>query len=299
MPELMNTKEVAEYLRIKERKVYDLVRARDIPCTRVTGKWLFPKHLVDRWLIEGMASVSSSAVSLVTAPVHPPVITGSQDPLLDWAVRESCCELALMSCGSLDGLERFASDEALACGLHVLDPASGSYNIPAVRQAGNVVDAVLIEWAWREQGLIVAPGNPLGLGGVRDLEAKGARVALRQEGAGSQILFEHLLAEAGIGPVGLETLPGAARTESDLALAVCEGKADAGLAVAAAARAARLGFVPLTRERFDLLVCRRDYFEDPFQQLLAFAGSPAFAARAKELGGYDVASLGRVIWNGG
>ena len=298
MTELMNTKEVAKYLRIKERKVYDLVRAREIPCTRVTGKWLFPKYLVDQWLIDGMASVTTHASQPMTSRTHPAVITGSHDPLLDWAVRESGCDLALLSCGSLDGLERFALDEALACGLHVRDAASGSYNVVAVRQAGNVSDAVLIEWARREQGLIVAPGNPLGLGSARDLLAKGVRVVLRQDGAGSRILFEHLLAEAGLELDGLQTLPGAARTESDLALAICEGKADTGLAVAAAARAARLDFVPLTQERFDLLVRRRAYFDDPFQKLLAFARSPALCARAQEMGGYDVAGLGRIAWNG-
>ena len=83
MSELMTTAEVAEYLRIKERKVYDLVRQGEIPCSRKAGKWLFPKTLIDRWVLQG---VRASAVAMGPAPA---IIAGSHDPLLDWAVRVS------------------------------------------------------------------------------------------------------------------------------------------------------------------------------------------------------------------
>ena len=83
MSELMTTREVADYLRIKERKVYDLVRQGNIPCSRRAGKWLFPKALIDRWVLQG---VRSTDIALAPAPA---IIAGSHDPLLDWAVRES------------------------------------------------------------------------------------------------------------------------------------------------------------------------------------------------------------------
>lgn len=292
MAELMNTREVAEYLRLKERKIYDLVHKRRIPCTRVTGKWLFPKRQVDAWLAEG--TVLPKETGGQVRPV-PPVIAGSHDPLLDWCVRESGCGLALLAGGSLDGLRRFAEGEAMVCALHVLDPASGEYNLPVVETLG--ADVVLVEWARREQGLVVAPGNPLAIRGIRDLARPGVRVVLRQQGAGSRILFDHLLAQAGIAAEKLTVLERPARSETDLGQAVSESRADAGLAVAAAARAFRLDFVPLWQERCDLLVRRRDYFEPPVQALLAFAGTAAFACRAAEMGGYDVAATGRIVWN--
>ncbi len=292
MTDLMNTHEVAEYLRIKERKVYDLVRIGKIPCTRVTGKWLFPKALIDRWLAEGTGPDASSA----TAP--PPVVAGSHDPLLDWALRESACGLAMLGGGSLDGLRRLAEGDAAISGLHVLDAATAEYNVPAVKAAVAGLDVVLIEWAWREQGLVLARGNPLGITGLTDLKTKKARVVLRQEEAGSRILFTQLLGREGLSLKDLKTLAQPVLSETDLGLAVQEGKADAGLAVADAARQYRLDFIALHRERYDLLIRRRAYFEEPFQALLAFTRTGAFHDRAGEMAGYDISGLGRVVYNG-
>ncbi len=294
--DLMNTREVAEYLRIKERKVYALVREKRIPCTRVTGKWLFPRHLIDLWVAQGTRFPNPRE-----AVAAPPVVVGSHDPLLEWCLRESGCELAMMSGGSLDGLKRLTAGDAVMCGLHVFDAGAGTggaYNVAVVRDSCSGLGMVLIEWAWRQQGLVLAPGNPLGIASLRDLRDRKARVVARQHEAGSQLLFEHLLGEAGLKPGDLTMLDHRALSETDLGLAVLEGKADAGLAVAAVARQLRLDFVPLHRERYDLLVRRRDYFEDPVQKLLAFARTPAFQTRAAEMGGYDVGGLGRVTYNG-
>ncbi len=290
----MTTKEVAAYLRIKERKVYDLVQGGDIPCTRVTGKWLFPKHLVDLWIARGTRF--PHMVAELARP-SPPIVVGSHDPLLEWALRESACDLALLPGGSLDGLERFGRGEAMLCGLHVMDADSGDYNTHAVTEATSGLDAVMIAWAVREQGLVLAPGNPLGISGVADLKAQKARVALRQPEAGSRILFNHLIAEAGIRLGDLDTLAEPLRGETDLALAVLEGKADAGIAVRAVAAQYRLDFVPLHSERYDLLLRRRDYFEPPVQALLAFTRTEAFLTRAREMPGYDVGDLGHVRFN--
>ena len=297
---LMTTHEVAEYLRIKERKVYDLVREKKIPCTRVTGKWLFPQHLIDAWLADSGSAGPQASGHQAPGPqtTPPPVVAGSHDPLLEWALRESGCGLAMLSGGSLDGVKRLVAGEALVAGLHVFDAESGDYNVPAVAVAGAGLGVVLIEWAWREQGLVLAPGNPLGIASVADLAGKKARVVTRQEGAGSQILLTHLLGEAGLDENAIATTDSPALNETDLGLAVREGKADAGLAVAAVADQYGLDFVPLRRERYDLLVRRRDYFAEPFQALLAFARTKAFEARAGEMAGYDVGGLGRVRFNG-
>jgi excisionase family DNA binding protein len=291
----MNTREVAEYLRIKERKVYDLVRQKRIPCTRVTGKWLFPRHLVDLWVADG-TNVPAAARGLHPAP--PPVMVGSHDPLLDWCLRESGCELAMLPGGSLDGLRRLAAGEAVMCGLHVFDAAADEYNVSVVSRTCQGLDVVLVEWCWRDQGLVLAPGNPLAVMTLQDIAAKQARVVTRQHEAGSQLLFVHLLAEAGMGLGDIDTVEPPARSETDVGLAVLEDKADAGLAIAAIAHQFRLEFLPLHRERFDLLVRRREYFEPPFQKILAFARSPAFRSRAEEMAGYDVSGMGRVVHNG-
>ncbi|HIC29336.1 MAG TPA: helix-turn-helix domain-containing protein, partial [Rhodospirillales bacterium] len=150
LSQLMTTREVAEYLRIKERKVYDLVREKRVPCTRVTGKWLFPKHLIDHWLATGTEFPDRVAAA---AEATPSVCAGSHDPLLEWSLRESGCELAMMPGGSLDGLDRLAKGEAMVAGLHVYEPDTNTYNQAVVADACKGLDVVVIEWAWRRQGL--------------------------------------------------------------------------------------------------------------------------------------------------
>ncbi len=289
-PELMTTREVADYLRIKERRLYELVRRREIPCTRVTGKWLFPKPLIDLWLARNLEGAAPPA-----AP--PPVIAGSADPLLDWAVRESGCGLALLPGGSLDGLKRFAEGAALAAGLHVYEPARADWNRPAVEAACAGRPVVLIEWAKRRQGLVVAAGNPLAVERVADLGRGDLRWVARQAEAGAQLLLAHLLGAAGLDIARL-TPAATVRSELEVGLAVLEGRADVGLAIEAVARSLKLDFVPLMEERYDLLLGRRDFFEPPLQTLFAFARTPAFAERARAMGGYDPAGLGRVHFNG-
>jgi excisionase family DNA binding protein len=292
MHDFMTTREVADYLRIKERRVYELVRRRAIPCTRVTGKWLFPRTLIDVWLAESAAGQGAARVQA------PPVVAGSHDPLLDWAVRESDCGLALLPGGSLDGLKRFAEGEAQVAGLHVYDAETEGFNVQAVTGTLPPAGLVLIEWAWRSQGLVVAAGNPKGLAGLKDLARGRVIVARRQEAAGSRLLLAQLLEREGLGLEDLNFTAETARSETDLGLAILEGRAEAGLAVEAAARTLKLDFVPLMRERYDLLLRRRDYFEAPVQALLAFARGTAFRTRAGQMGGYDVSGLGRVHLNG-
>jgi excisionase family DNA binding protein len=289
--ELMTVKEVAAYLRMKERKVYDLVARRAIPASRVGGKWLFPKSLVDAWLMEQVEGAPSRGLG-----PPPDILAGSHDPLLEWAVRESGAALPLLLDGSVSGADRVAARGAAACGMHILDPPTGTYNVPFVKARLGREPLVLVEWAKREQGLILAPGNPKGVAGIADLPR--LRLAVRQREAGSYLLLQHLLESEGLpGSVILSAGP-PLRTETDVALAIAEGRADAGLGIAAVARQLRLDFLPLRQERFDLLVWRRSWFEPPFQRFLAFAATKAFRDHAAGLAGYDLSGMGTVWWNG-
>lgn len=290
MNELMTTAEVAAYLRLKQRKIYELVRAKRIPCSRVTGKLLFPKQAIDAWVsrhTEFAAGGSQAA---------PPIVAGSHDPLLEWALRESGCELAMLTGGSEDGLKRLAAGQAVAAGIHIVDFATGDYNVPALRGDGAFADVVLIEWAQRQQGLVIAAGHHR-VAGIADVIKKRLRVIARQEGAGAQSLLRYLLQRERLVYEKLTLVPAPALTETDLAAAVHDGKADCGIAIEAVARRFRLGFIPLQIERFDLAMRRRDYFEPSIQRLLGFARSAACVARAAELGGYDISKCGRVTLN--
>jgi putative molybdopterin biosynthesis protein len=291
MPELLTTDEAAGYLRLSERKLYELVANGAVPCTKVTGKWLFPKAALDRWLAAGYAGPAA----FVQAPA-PPIVGGSHDPLLEWTLRESGSRLASLPEGSEAGLQRLARGEVVAAAIHLhrLDGDDDSANIDAIANAAGLHDAVLIAFARREQGLVVAADNPLGLSDIASIAAKRARLARRPQGAGAQLLLLALVAQAGLALDALVTVKPIAPTGLDIAQAVRAGRADCGIATRSVAVAAGLGFVPLTWERFDLAMRQRDYFLRPLQALCALLRTEAFHARARELTGYDTAEVGEV-----
>ena len=197
--------------------------------------------------------------------------------------------------GSLDGLDRFARGEGVATALHLHAAETDEWNLPHVVSRFAYQPVVLIELCWRERGLIVAPDNPLRIDSLNAL--MGRRLVNRQSAAGSHTLFMRLLANAGLRPEEL-TFPVTARTESDAALAVLDDRADAAFGLLGMAMQFRLGFVPLVRERFDLLVDRRAWFEPPIHKLIRFCANGAFADKASNLGGYDVSGFGTVLFNG-
>lgn len=286
----LTTKEVADLLRLKERKVYDLAASGGIPCTRATGKLLFPRDGVDAWL-----SNNTDVGALGANGQRPNVFLGSHDPLLDWALLESRCGIATFFDGSNDGLERFCSRQGIATGLHLFGPVSGEWNAPVISARLGLASCILIEWAWRQRGLVVAKDNAHGIGAISDL--KGRRVVPRQPEAGSQMLFEHVLGESGLAKSEIE-FTAVARSETDAAAAVLEGKADAAFGLQALAAKYGLGFVPIVNERYDLLVDRRAWFEPPMQAFQTFCRTKAFVEQAADYAGYDVSGFGRVHFNG-
>jgi putative molybdopterin biosynthesis protein len=291
MAELLTTDEAAIYLRLSERKLYELVANGAVPCTKVTGRWLFPRAALDRWVMAGL--IAPSALARVAAP---PIVGGSHDPLLEWALRESGCGLASLPEGSEPGLRRLTRGEVIAAAIHLhgIDGDDEAANLAAVADAPGLHDAVVIAFARREQGVVIAPGNPRRLSDIASIAKRRARVAQRPAGAGAQLLLLALLARAGIAPDELALLKPVCPTGTDIAQAVQSGRADCGIAPRSAALAAGLDFLPLTWERFDLVLRQRDYFLPESQKLLGFARSPAFGERAAKLCGYDVGMTGEV-----
>jgi putative molybdopterin biosynthesis protein len=288
--QLLTTNEAAEYLRLKERKLYELVAENAIPCTKITGRWLFPKDELDHWL---RSSVNRPGG--LTRPEPMPIVGGSHDPLLEWALRESRSGLATLSEGSEAGLERFIQGELIAAAihLHALDDGIDA-NVEAMRTRANLHDAVLVGFLRREQGLLVANGNPLGIRSVKDLSGRGVRVATRPKGAGAQLLLIALAQQAGVKLDQLSLVEPPCPTGNDVAQAIRANRADCGIAPRSVANAAGLEFVPLLWERFDIAMGQHDYFRAPLQAFIAFMRSPGLKARADELGGYDVSGAGQI-----
>jgi excisionase family DNA binding protein len=287
--DFLTTSEAAEYLRLGERKLYELVTSGAIPCSKVTGKWLFPRHELDLWVMSGLARPTG-----MIAAEAPPIIGGSQDTLLEWSLRESGSGLASLTEGTARGIERLQRGEVIAAAIHFHSNAAseGDANVAAVRAMPGLHDAVLVGLVRREQGLLVAPGNPGKLLRLTDIVASRAKVAVRQPGAGADMLLATQLALEGIDPKDLRRLDPPCLTGPDLANAVRSGSADCGIATRAAAKSAGLDFVPLLWENFDLLMRQRNYFGAPMQALFRFLKDARFNQRAAELTGYDVAPAG-------
>ena len=294
----LTTEEAAEYLRLRARKVYELASAGAIPCSKVTGKWLFPRSALDRWVASGLAHPEG-----FTDEAPPAIVGGSTDPLLEWAVRQSGSGLASLPEGSEAGLRRLAADEVAVAAIHMHresaaeDDTDDGANAAAVRTMPGLHDAVLIGCVRREQGLVTAAGNPLGLSSISDAVSKGARAVMRQEGAGAQLLLQRLLAAEGLSVADIPAADGVAATGQDLADAIRAGTGDWGVVTRAVAESHNLHFEPVAWESFDLVMRRRSYFEPALQALMRFLVTPDFHARAAALGGYDTADAGTVRLN--
>jgi len=288
--EYLTTKELAELLRIKERKVYDLAASGSVPCSRATGKLLFPRAAVHAWLAEhGSGGAELAKLSI------PQVFLGSHDPLLEWTLRESQSGIATYFDGSIDGLDRFILGGGIATGLHVHDNESDRWNIPLVEKRCATMPVILVEWAKRSRGLIV---NPALKSRITTLEClKNVRFVARQPGAGSQQNLLQLLEDSPLEYSEIDVVS-VARTEHDAALSVLEGEADAAFGLESVALQYKLEYRPLVVERFDLLVRRKTWFEPEFQRFLEFRKTPAFKQKASSMAGYDCTGFGRIHFNG-
>jgi len=290
----LTTSEAADYLRLGERKLYELVTTGAIPCSKVTGKWLFPRHELDVWVLSGLARPAG-----MMAANPPPIVGGSQDDLLEWSLRESGSALASLNEGTMRGVDRLQRGEVIATAIHfhgdeLNGNAAGDPNIAAVQSMPGLHDAVLVGVARREQGLLVAPRNPKKLQSLQDVLASGAIIAVRQPGAGAQLLLEELLARIGASARDLRRHEPPCLTGPDLAGTIRAGSADCGIATRAAANAAGLDFVPLLWENFDLLMRQRSFFRPAMQALIGFLGGKRLKQRAAELSGYDTGQAGQI-----
>ncbi|WP_410492178.1 substrate-binding domain-containing protein [Bosea sp. 685] len=213
-------------------------------------------------------------------------------------MRDSGCGLALLAEGSQAGLDRLTRGEVAIAAIHLhATPDDDAANPAAIRAEPGLFDAVVIGFARREQGLLMAPGNPLALAGIASAVEKRARFARRQQGAGAQLLLTSLMARDDVPDGRMVMAEGVCATGQDLALAIRTGRADCGIASRAIAAAFGLDFLPLVWEHVDLVMRRRTYFEPATQTLLAWMRRPDMAARARELGGYDLARSGEVRLN--
>jgi putative molybdopterin biosynthesis protein len=228
------------------------------------------------------------------------VVTGSHDLVLDLAAsalreRDPSVTLASSNVGSLGGLTALRDGLCHLAGSHLLDPDTGEYTLPYLQRLLPGRDVAVVRLVHRDQGLIVAAGNPAGVTGIEDVADRRLRYVNRQRGAGTRMLLDHELARRGIEPEAIDGYQREEHTHLTVAAAVAAGRADCGLGVLAAARAFGLDFVPVAREPYDLVLLEHTLDDDLLAPLWALLESEDFRRAVTDLGGYDTTEMGRRI----
>jgi len=264
-----------------------LVRADGLLVVPAGQEGYHPGEEVDVALLRGLDEIERTIVAI-----------GSHDLVLDLAAsalraEDPAVTLASSNVGSLGGLVALRDGLCHLAGSHLLDPATGEYTMPYVRRVLGGAEVAVVRLVHRDQGLIVAPGNPLRLGGVGDLAKPGVRYVNRQRGAGTRVLLDHELASLGIAAADVTGYAREEPTHLAVAAAVAAGRADAGLGILAAARAFGLDFVPVTTEPYDLVVAAGAMDAPLLAPLWALLASDRFQAAVTGLGGYSTKETGR------
>ena len=266
-----------------------LVRADGLLVVPAGQEGHHPGEQVEIELLRGIDEISRTIVAI-----------GSHDLVLDLAASALRAEdplvtLASSNVGSLGGLVAIRDGLCHIAGSHLLDPATGEYTLPYLDRILPGADVSVVRLVHRDQGLIVAAGNPLGLAGIGDLTRADVRYVNRQRGAGTRVLLDHELGRRGLSPGAVDGYAREEPTHLAVAAAVAAGRADAGLGIMAAARAFGLDFVPVTQEPYDLVVAPGAMESPLLAPLWALLHSDRFQAAVTELGGYTTKEMGRRI----
>lgn len=299
---LLTTREVAAYLHINDKQVYRLIQNGDIPCTRVTGKWLFPQSLVEDW-------VKRSAQQHTTPQPHTServdldqglLIAGSNDLLLD-----SLLDLAgrrfpdyvwyTSNLGSLGGLSALKQARAHVALAHLRDETTGEYNVPFVAQLDTPEAFVVVTLWHRRLGLVSRLGDTQ-IQSLASLPHHQLRFVNRQPGSGVRWLINQQLHQAQLEAQSIPGYETQAWTHWEVGLQILHQQADVGVATQSVAQQLGLSFSEIIEERFDLLVSKEVYFTKPVQALLEVLTSSGLKDRAASLGGYDVRETGKLAY---
>jgi excisionase family DNA binding protein len=286
----LTAREAAAYLHLNEKKLYELANSREVPAARIGGKWLFPRRLLDEWLLE------QAHGGLFTDRL---LIAGSDDPLLGAAVCALTADLgadafvAYSPTGTLLGLELLARRRANLSALHWGGVEHSRTQHPKLlRPYPGHGRWTLVRLALREQGVLMRPG--LGVDELSTLAGFDLRWAMRQAGSGSRHFLISALGDRGFGADDCSVVA-TAHTEHEAAALIVRNEADCAPGTRAAATEFGLDFLPLGWEALDLALPREVFFRHLFQQLLARLGSADIRLRAVRLGGYDLTPLGQSL----
>jgi len=279
--------------------VYSLVSEKGLPATKITGKWLFPKHLVEQWVEANTINYPDNGVSL------PPyegllIITGSNDPLLDRAIslfnNHQTDQIAVFAnLGSMGGLTALRRKLCHISSSHLLQEDESEYNFDFAFKELDQMPAI-VNFCRREQGILVPKGNPKSITSVADLAKAGVKIVNRSLSTGTRLLLDRELKKAGINGEKIEGYSYEVSRHLDVGLEVLSGRADAGPGIRAVAGLLDIDFISLRWERFDLMISKERFFDEGIQRFLGLLHEKEFRKIATSLEGYDVTLGGKMVF---
>jgi len=299
MKKLLSTKEAAAFLNVNEKMVYSLVSEKGLPATKITGKWLFPKHLVEQWVEANTINYPDNGAAL------PPyegllIITGSNDPLLDRAISlfntHQTDQIAVFAnLGSMGGLAALRRKLCHISSSHLLQEDESEYNFDFAFKELDQMPAI-VNFCRREQGILVQKGNPKKISAAADLERAGVKIVNRSLSTGTRLLLDRELKKAGISGEKIEGYSNEVSRHLDVGLEILSGRADAGPGIRAVAGLLDIDFIPLRWERFDLMISKERFFDEGIQRFLGLLHEKEFREIANILEGYNVNLGGKMVF---
>ena len=301
MNPLLSTKEVARLLNVNEKMVYTLVAEKGLPASKVTGKWLFPRHLVEQW-VETQTINYPETGKLQPLQQGILILAGSNDPLLDRSISlfnsQFQAPLAVFgNLGSMGGLRALRQNLCHIASSHLLQEDDEEYNFDYAFQELDSMPAV-VNFSRREQGILVAAGNPKKISSVADLAGPDIRIVNRPIGTGTRLLLDREFKKAGIDGEKIDGYGIEVHRHLDVGLEIVAGRADAGPGIGAVAGLLNIGFVPIRWERFDLMVLKDRFFDEGIQRFLSLLHEKAFKQLGEKFSGYDLSLSGKMIYPG-
>ncbi|MCD4721263.1 MAG: helix-turn-helix transcriptional regulator [Desulfobacula sp.] len=297
MSEMLSTREVAKFLNVNEKMVYSLIAEKNLPASKVTGKWLFPIHLVRQWIEVATQNYPQLAK---LPPYHGLVlIAGSNDLLLDKIISTFNLkhekQMAMFGiAGSMGGLKALKQNLCHIASSHLLAD-NEEYNFPFLKDEMNQMPAV-VNFCLREQGIIVQKGNPKNIQSAKDLGNPNIRIINRPLGTGTRQLFDKELKKSGIKGETIDGYENSLSRHMDVGLQILTNKVDAGPGIRPVASILGLDFIPICWEKFDLLITKERFFDQGIQLFLSLLKGKVIQAAAEEYGGYDLSMTGKMIY---
>lgn len=295
--------EVARIFQISKHTVYEMIKRGELQAFKIGNKMRIEHDEIERYK-ESMKAPARKPAAEQPQPAAARQIqarlAGSHDFLVEHLVKETAAAKGLQIqptyIGSLEGLMMLYRGQADIAAMHLLDPASQQYNLPFIHQLFVYETITVMRLASREQGFIVAKGNPRGINGFSDLARKDIRFINRQKGSGTRFLLDSKLLANGIAPADINGYEKEEWTHLSTASHISRGAADVAFGIRSAASHLGLDFIPVAKEQFDLVFRWTDENRETLGKLASFLQSESFKQSLSSLEGYDISELGALIY---